>query len=108
MIKDHLGKEYATMKEMCRHYGVVVATFQNRRSKGWPLKDCLLGRKKSGVADHLGNQYSSLKALCDHYGIRYGKVRYRLRQGWTMAAALAAAVFYAAGISKQADVLYCF
>ena len=55
---------------MCRHYGVVVATFQNPRSKDWPLKDCLLGRKKSGVADHLGNQYSSLKALCDHYGIR--------------------------------------
>ena len=78
------------MKEMCRHYGVVVATFQNRRSKDWPLKDCLLGRKKSEVADHLGNQYSSLKALCDHYGIRYGKVRlsaqaamiFRLRASW--------------------------
>ena len=51
MIKDHLEKEYATMKEMCRHYGVVVATFQNRRSKGWPLKDCLLGgqKKMAGV-----------------------------------------------------------
>lgn len=88
MIKDHLGKEFVTLKEMCRHYGVAVTTFQNRKSKRWPLKDCLLGRKKTGVTDHLGNIHSSLKALCDFHGVRYGKVRYRLRNGWMMAEAL--------------------
>ena len=40
---DHNGTQYATIKEMCEHYGVSVATYKYRRDHGWDIKQALLG-----------------------------------------------------------------
>ena len=87
MVKDHLGNEFKTLKEMCRHYGVEWGTFVNRQEKHWTLKQCLLGKDKS-VKDHRGKEHPSLKALCEAHGVSYGRIRYRVRNGWSIEDAL--------------------
>lgn len=44
-IKDHLGNEFTTQSEMVEYYGVKLATFINRRRKGWTLEEALTGKR---------------------------------------------------------------
>ena len=41
-VYDHMGNEFGSMAEMCRHYGLSVNTVKNRlKWKNWTLKDVL-------------------------------------------------------------------
>lgn len=40
--KDHLGQEFKSIKEMCRHWHINHQTYKNRtEKKGWPVKKAL-------------------------------------------------------------------
>ena len=41
LVKDHLGNEFKTKKEMCDHYGITYQTYIGRKRAGWELKDIL-------------------------------------------------------------------
>lgn len=38
---DHRGKYHASLAAMCDYYGINVATFKNRITRGWSLDDAL-------------------------------------------------------------------
>lgn len=39
--KDHNGKVFKSIKEMCNYHNIVYTTFYNRIKSGWNLKDAL-------------------------------------------------------------------
>lgn len=39
--KDHEGRYFRSMAQMCRYHGVNVSTFYNRIAEGLPLEMCL-------------------------------------------------------------------
>ena len=39
--RDHNGKYFRSMAEMCRWHGVKTSTFRERLEKGWSLQKCL-------------------------------------------------------------------
>ena len=41
MTKDHLGNEYKSTSDMCKHYNIALNTFKRRIRKGWSLKNAL-------------------------------------------------------------------
>lgn len=44
---DHLGNEFKSISEMCRHYGILKNTFSTRLSRGWSIKESLTGKEES-------------------------------------------------------------
>lgn len=46
--KDHEGRYFRSMAQMCRYHGVNVSTFYSRMAEGLPLKMCLSQTKFYG------------------------------------------------------------
>lgn len=40
-VKDHLGNEYKSISEMCRHYGITFASYEHRIESGMSLEKSL-------------------------------------------------------------------
>lgn len=62
MVKDHLGKSYQSVKEMCSAYNISYAVFLDRRSLSWLLEDCLTVK----IVDHKGRDYKSEEEMCNY------------------------------------------
>ena len=98
MIKDHLGNEFNTQKEMCKYYGVSTTTFRERIKKGWSLKEALTRSTNKGennpnrkeLYDHHGNKYYSQESMCAHYGISQSLFLGRIKRGYSLEEALTA------------------
>ena len=107
MTKDHLGREYKSVKKMCEHYNVKVSTYYYRIKVGYSLKQALTITEKeiADVAktkfvncqnpvdekervDHLGNIYISKTCMCEYYGISRNTYDHRRKLGWTVEKAL--------------------
>lgn len=108
MIKDHLGCEYKSVQEMCKHYHISVQTYYYRINHGYSLEQALTLNKKEArnIAkmkfnncfntvgederiDHLGNIFPSKTRMCKHYGISRNLYDYRRKHlGWTVEDAL--------------------
>lgn len=85
IIKDHLGNEFKTAKEMKKYWGISDTTFKRRRAKGWTLKEILETRPEDryNITDCYGNTFSCHQEMADYYGVtrvflrnrmsRYGK-----------------------------------
>jgi hypothetical protein len=81
---DHIGGEFATVKAMCKAWGVPQTTYANRVTTGWDLATALTGKSEVVVCPN-GLQFQNVKAVAKHYGIPYGTVHYRLNSGWSLA-----------------------
>ena len=86
--EDHLGNNYASIKEKCDHYKVAVNTYYSRIKKGWSEEDALSGKRQWKCTDHLGNTFPSAQVKCRFYHIRYATYKKRLEQGWSEEEAL--------------------
>ena len=87
VVRDHLGNEYGTIKEMCESYGIKQVTFTFRLKNGWPLDEaleCPVGTPRQPVRDHLGNEYRSISEMCSVYGIATSTFSRRKGYGWTL------------------------
>ena len=40
-VKDHLGNEFISLKEMCKHYDLDIVNYYKRRNRGWSLEKIL-------------------------------------------------------------------
>lgn len=95
-IKDHKGRVYKCIKDMCKEYGISISTFSNRLNNGWSIEDALTKvptpyygiRGPVKVTDHLGNEYKSIYDMCKAYHIRFNTFNGRLERGWSLEAAL--------------------
>lgn len=90
-VTDHNGKEFATMNDMAKYYGMATRTLNERLTK-MSLKDALTTpvRKtsKGTCQDHLGNTYPSKRAMCEAYGIDRAMFFGRISIGWSLEDAL--------------------
>ena len=68
---DFKGKEYDSISDMCRHYGISVTTFcQRYKMYHWSLKDSLTTKSRTyGCIDHLGNKFKSITEMCEFWKI---------------------------------------
>lgn len=91
-VRDHLGNEYDTIKEMCSNWGISPQLFLSRRTRGWGIEKALTTPKKvervNQPVDHLGNKYNSISEMCRAYGIKYNAFSNRIRSGYDLESAL--------------------
>lgn len=86
-VTDHLGNEYASTAEMCRHYGVKQAAYSRRISQGWSVEDALTKKAVVNIkkaVDPYGNEFASIHDMCKHYGIKQSTYSNRIKKGWRL------------------------
>ena len=97
MVKDHLGNEYETKKELCKAYNISVYTVRNRLNNGFTLEDALTMPVKRGGGtreiyvecyDHLGNHFNTITAMCRYWNVNPVLYQNRMRIGWSVEDAL--------------------
>ena len=88
MVRDHLGNEYETLKDMCRHYGISSSVYCHRREYGYSLEERLTGKRREYVWDPQWNRYESIRAMCQNYGVNPNQYIARRKKGWTVEEAL--------------------
>ena len=67
---DHLGNQYASLNEMCRHYGLSRYTFSSRLELGWGLEKALttpyvIAHKT--CVDYNNQTFPTLKDMANYY-----------------------------------------
>ena len=80
-IKDHKGRTYKNMREMCREYHIPVKRFSDRIKSGMSLEQALTEPNKhfKKCKDHLGNEYDSVSEMASHYGLPLSTLINRMR-----------------------------
>lgn len=86
--KDHLGRKFDSIKDMCRHYGISVSIYYSRLNLGWDLGKVLTAPLHEKVTDHLGNEFDSAKEMCKAYRMHYKAYLDRVKNGWSVQSAL--------------------
>jgi len=92
-VKDHLGTQFDTTKDMLERWGIPRDSYNRRLSKGWSLEEALTiplmnvnGYKR--CKDHLGNEYASKGDMLKNYGVKPITFTKRIGRGWTLEEAL--------------------
>lgn len=94
-ISDHEGREFPSISAMCRHWGIGLSTYRERRKRGWDVGRALTGQEAEiktqpvPCKDHLGNGYPSKNAMCAAWGVTRYCYDSRIALGWSRADALA-------------------
>lgn len=88
--RDHLGRDYLSIRAMARAWGIEVGSLYDRLDRGWCLEQALttpsLGSTPS--RDHLGRNYPNMAEMARTWGLSPHLVGIRLARGWTVERAL--------------------
>lgn len=106
---DHLGNEFSSRRELCKHYGIDEGTFSARIRQGWSLEDSLTKPRAIThgykVCDHRGNEYPSVNAMCKAYGIdRNSYIKY-INDGLSTKQAIETALSNKINYVKEEEVI---
>lgn len=97
---DHLGKEYASIKDLCDAYGINRQLYTTRLKRGLTIEEILTTqsimanskvrelKSKGLIEDHIGNKYDSILEMCNHYNVEKPIFEARIRMGWGLEKAL--------------------
>jgi len=79
ICKDHLGKEFPSVTDMCLYYKISLSDYYRRIKQGWSLEDTLTTPRTPTPpkkptyddphTDHLGQKFESMWAMCKHWHI---------------------------------------
>lgn len=91
--KDHLGREFNSIKEMYTYWGLTDSEYEGRKAMGLPLEVILTGKgirkqKPKKCKDHLGNVFNTIKEMCAYWGVNYSTFMNRIDRGYTLEDAL--------------------
>ena len=90
--KDHHGKKYKSLSEMCKAYDITPETYTRRiKVYGYTKAEALTKPCKNApkpIFDHNGTRYKSLTALAAAYDLDRKTLSYRLNHGWSLEKAL--------------------
>lgn len=87
--KDHLGNEFKSITDMCKHWKISTSVFNRRLQNGMSIEQALTALKRThDCKDHLGNVFPNQDAMCEHYNITSSAFRHRRKHGWTIEKAL--------------------
>ena len=88
---DHTGREFPTVKEMCKAWGIAYGTVTKRLERGVGLKTALTAppmwtRRHEGrpVTDHTGREFRSVTAMCQAWRIDRRTWLGRVNAGWSL------------------------
>lgn len=88
---DHTGREFPTVKAMCKAWGIAYGTVVKRLERGVSLKTALTAqpmwtRRHEGrpVTDHTGRGFRSVTAMCQAWGIDRRTWLGRIAAGWSL------------------------
>ena len=92
-VKDHLGNEFKTQRDMCRHWGITLGLFHNRINIwGWEALEKVLTEpvcnRTKPCKDPFGNAFLSIRQMCEQYDISYYVYYRRIKDGWSQLDAL--------------------
>ncbi len=90
---DHLGREYCSIEDMCKHYGISDSMYRNRIRYGWSLEKVLTTPKVSNGdqtrskeearTDHNGKIFNSKKEMCAYYHMSVTAYNKKIEKGYT-------------------------
>lgn len=80
--QDHTGKEFPSIRAMCRAWGVSSQTYATRLRRGYSIEQALAPIPPA--IDHLGNKFPSLTAMCVKWGIPREVYYCRRYEGWSV------------------------
>lgn len=86
VCQDHTGKEFPSIRAMCRAWGVSPQTYATRRGRGYSIERALTPIPPA--IDHLGNKFPTLTAMCVKWGIPREVYYGRREDGWSVEEAL--------------------
>lgn len=88
---DHLGNEYASIRQMCGVYGVSPAAYRNRIRHGMTLEQALTTNRYavSPVVGPDGKTYDGITKLCAAYGVNRQSIHKHMQNGYTFEEAMA-------------------
>lgn len=87
-VKDHLGNEYASIRDMLKAHGVTSAVYYARRKAGRPLSEQLTPAEKFACEDHTGKIFPSRRAMAEAWNVPPDILDSRLSKGWPVEKAL--------------------
>lgn len=85
--KDHNGKSFDSISEMCRYWGITKGSFYSRLKMNWSLCKILttpVADKRTKITDHLGQEFNSVIEMCHHYNINKRTYNTRKSAGWSL------------------------
>ena len=85
--RDHLNKEYESITEMCRAWGIGLALYCSRKKRGWDVERSLTTPVKAvklPVTDHHGVVYESKEEMLRAYGIDRATFHTREQKNWDL------------------------
>lgn len=89
LIQDHLGNEFKSIAQMCKHWNMNYTCVKTRLDKGWTVEDALtVPPREFKTKDHLGNEFNSISEMAKHWGIHVSTLQNRLKLGYTLENAL--------------------
>lgn len=94
---DHEGREFSSLKELCKFHNAPYELYTDRRRKGWSIEEALFGRHSRRTAIPVeartgpdGLVFDNQKEMCEHYGVNYSTFLNRFKnKHMTVAEALA-------------------
>lgn len=93
MVKDHLGREFVNMNQMCKHYNIHRKVFTARINNGWSLADSLMTPVRpmqktvynisdtKRIIDHFGCEHETIADMCNYHGISVNTFYNRRKRG---------------------------
>ena len=88
--RDHLGREYRSVRDMIRAWPVTESQYYKRLSRGWSLEKALT--VPSGgyhpVRDHLGQEFRCARDMAAAWKVGYFTYLARRKYGWSLERAL--------------------
>lgn len=92
MVKDHLGKEYRSLRAMLKVYGIGRTNYTTRIRNGWSIEKALTTPSEynsdTRVKDHLGQEYNTTLEMCKAYSLEYATYFRRKKKGMSTEEAL--------------------
>ena len=86
--KDHTGKEFGSITEMCKVWGISYDRFKYRYNRSKNIEFSLTGefysRCKKKCKDHTGKEFDTIKDMCKAWDITYGVYRGRKLKGCSL------------------------
>lgn len=90
---DFKGKNFASLRDLCKFYEIALSTYRARIADGWDQKRALLTKKNNFFApkkcrDHTGREFASISDMCKAWKIGVSTFKNRMRSGYELERAL--------------------
>ncbi len=89
---DFNGREFHSIKEMCKAHGINISTYRARRYKGMTMQQALVVpvMKTNGIycRDHQGHSYACFSDMAKRWGVLPTTLFSRLNFGYSIEQAL--------------------